>query len=255
MDRWRRVRHHVVPTLAPLVLAASVTGAAWPDFLAPPAAYSTTEVATVRRAWLSPTLHRGVEGPPAPMPLASYLALVDAPDVTAAAARHLGLAQYEVRMIGPDRYEADDHDGAHGVYRVIERRDGPPVAMRVTLSWGRRRGPLLGTISGSALTVMEFEAHGGQTLQRLDTYVVIDNAVVARLARWLVAVFGHLADAKLAHGFAVSAGVAAWARERPDEFCAWLATQPLDPGRRERLHALLGGCVTGAPQPARSVAR
>ena len=239
--------------VALIVLGASTaaSAAAWPAFLAPPAAYSPGEVAAIRRAWTAPTLHRTVEGPAAPMPLASYLALVDGPDVIAAAARHLGIADYEVRLIAPEWYEADDHEGAQGVYRVVEHRDG----RRVTLSWGRRHGSWLGTISGSALSVMRFEAHGRHTLQRLDTYVVIDNAIVAGLARSLIAIFGHIADRKLAHGFAVSAKVAAWAGDRPDEFCAWLADLPLEAERRSRLLAALSACAPDGTQTARSVAR
>jgi hypothetical protein len=252
-DRWRRLRRRLVPALATVALAASTAAgaAAWPAFLAPPDAYSPGEVATIRRAWTTPTLHRTVEGPAAPMPLASYQALVDAPDLTAAAARHLGVAGYEVRMLAPGWYEADDHEGAHGVYRVVGRGDG----RRVTLSWGSRRGPWLGTISGSALSVMQFEAHGQQTFQRLDVYVVIDNAVLAGLARSLVPIFGHIADRKLTHGFAVSAKVAAWASDRPEEFCAWLREQPLDAARRGHLIAALPRCAPGDDQAARSLTR
>ena len=251
-DSSWRVGRHVVPVVAPILLAASGVGhVTWPVFLPPPATYSPAEVSAVQRAWEAPTLHRAVEGPPAPMPLASYLALVDAPDLTAAAARHLGIAQYDVRKIGPDWYEAADDDGAHGVYRVLVREGN----RRVTLSWGSRHGALLGTISGSALTVMQFEARGNQTRQRLDTYVVIDNVVAAGLARVLVGAFGHVADRKLVHGFAVTAKVAAWASERPEEFCAWADTQPSDGEQRERLLATLPACADRDGQPARSVAR
>jgi hypothetical protein len=234
----------------PIALAATASGAAWPGFLPPPATYSSAEVFTIQRAWGAPTLHREVDGPPAPMPLAAYLVLVDAPELTAAAARHLGIAGYDVHEIAPDWYEADDHDGSRGVYRVLAREAG----RRVTLSWGSRRSALLGTISGSALTVLEFSPQDGRTLQRLDTYVVIDNAVAAGLARALVAVFGHVADRKLAHGFEVTAKVAGWASGHPDEFCAWAAAQPADLMRGRRLSATLPPCVGGG-HPVVSVAR
>lgn len=231
-------------------LVASAPAADWPGFLPPPEAYAPAEVFAIRRAWTDPTLHRVVEGPPASMPLASYLVLVDAPELTAAAARHLGIARYEVREVAPDWYEADDHDGSHGVYHVLVREDG----RRVTLSWGSRRSALLGTIRGSALTAVEFLADGERTRQRLDTYVVIDNIVAAGLARALVVIFGHVADRKLAHGFEVTAKVAAWASEHPDEFCAWAAAQPADHARGRRVSATLPPCVDGG-HPAASVAR
>jgi hypothetical protein len=50
-----------------------------------------------------------------------YLRFIDAPDMMAAAARHLGLTTYHVKVLGDDYYEADDgHGGARGVYRVLE---------------------------------------------------------------------------------------------------------------------------------------
>ena len=149
-----------------------------------------------------------------------YAAITD--ELVAAAARHLGIGHYDVREIGPDWYAADDHDGSRGVYHMLSRDDH----RRVTLSWGARQSALLGTVSGSALTVLTFTAEGDRTLQRLETYVVIDNAVAAGLARALVALFGHIADRKLARGFEMTARVASWAREHPDQFCVWLAAQP-----------------------------
>ena len=44
-----------------------------------------------------------------------------------------------------------------------------------------------------------------------------------------------LADAKLTAGFGITARVAAWALERPDEFCAWLAGSSVAPARRRPL--------------------
>jgi hypothetical protein len=131
---------------------------------------------------------------------------------------------------------------------VLARRDG----LRVTLSWGARRGALLGTIAGSALTVLRFTADGDRTRQRLDTYVVIDNRVAATLARALVALFGHIADQKLARGFEATAKVAAWVSEHPDEFCAWVAASAELPRRSPR-PATLPSCP-GVDHPA-SVAR
>jgi hypothetical protein len=187
--------------------------------------------ASVEQLWLAPTLTRTVEGDPARVPFELYLAFVDEPAVTAAAARHLGLARYEVEAIDGGWYRATDNDGASGVWRVLAREP----TRRVVLSRGEHSGRLLGHIGGSALTIIELESHGDRVRPKLTARVYIDNRVAAALARVLIAVFGHLADHKLTEGFRVTAGVAAWAAEQPQEFCAWLAEAPLPATRRARL--------------------
>src|SRR5207247_8510458 len=91
----------------------------WPAFLASRDGFRPEVVSTVERVWSEPTLHRTVHGRPARVPFAIYVAFVDSPDVTAAAARFRNLAPYEVEPLDEDRYLADDHDGARGVYRVL----------------------------------------------------------------------------------------------------------------------------------------
>src|SRR5581483_8514158 len=137
----------------------------------------------------------------------TYLTFVDAPDLTAAAARHLRIAHYDVTMIGPDWYRVDDHSGARGVYHVLARDEG----RRVILSWGSHAGRILGTIRGHALSVLDFEARGRETTQRLSAYVLIENAFAARLARLLAPAFGRVIDRKLTEGFRTTAKVAEWA--------------------------------------------
>lgn len=211
---------------------------AWPPFLPPAQSFSPAVAAGVERVWNNPTLSRSVEGEPAAVPVAIYVAFVDAPEVTAAAARHLTLANYEVRERDDGSYEADDHKGARGIYRVLVREN----RRRVILSRGSHSGPILGTIRGSALTVMDFEEQDGRTRPRLTAYVLIDNRVAATLARVLRLVFGHVADAKLVEGFTVTARVAAWAVQHSDEFCAWLDASPIPSVRREPLLDVLPHC-------------
>lgn len=110
------------------------------------------------------------------------------------------------------------------------------------ISWGRHRGWLLGTISGSALTVLDLRARDGRVDQSLTAYVRIDNAVAAALARLLVPVFGRLADRKLSEGFAVTASVAEWAVEHPTEFCDWLRREPLPADRKDPVLLVAPGC-------------
>jgi hypothetical protein len=199
--------------------------------------FSPDIVAAVERVWADPTLSRTVKGRTARVPIEAYLAFVDAPEVTAAAARFRKLARYEVQMMEDDWYRAEDRDGARGYYRVLVREP----KRRVILSRGEHSGSIIGTITGSALTVVDFEPSLGTTDQRLTAYVRIDNAVAAALARLIVWAFGFIADRKLAEGFAVTAQVAEWAVEQPAEFCQWLQREPVNGRQRERVQSALPG--------------
>jgi hypothetical protein len=210
----------------------------WPPFLPVRESFSPDTVAAVDRVWVEPTLTRTVKGRTAQVPFEVLIAFVDAPEVTAAAARFRKLARYEVQMMEDGWYRAEDHDGARGTYRVLVREP----RRRVILSRGEHSGRILGTITGSALTVVDFEPNSGGVDQRLTAYVRIDNAVAAALARLIVWAFGFIADRKLAEGLAVTGQVAEWAVEQPAEFCRWLAREPLGAGQRERLNSALPGC-------------
>jgi hypothetical protein len=223
-----------------VVTGAHAGGAEWPSFLPERANYSSPVAAAVQRLWTHPTFSRTVESKPADLPLVSYLRFVDAPDLTAAAARHLGVARYEVHARGDGWYEADDHDGARGVYLVLLRQGG----RRAIVSWGTHRSAILGAVSGTALTLLEFEDRRGRTAQRLTAYVDIENRAAAALTRLLLPVFGGIVDRKLVEGFTVTARVAAWARSEPDGFCAWLSRE-LEPGRREELLEVFRECPFG----------
>jgi hypothetical protein len=225
-----------------LLLTATATAPgespSWPPFLPAPDTFAADLRASIEHVWADPTLSRTVEGRPAAVPFDVYTAFVDAPDVTAAAARLLQLASYEVRALDENWYEADDHGGARGVYRVIARSQ----TRRVMISWGRHSGWLLGTIGGTALTVLDLSARDGRVDQSLTAYVRIENPVVAALTRLLVPIFGHLADRKLSEGFAVTASVAEWAVEHPTQFCEWLRQEPLPADRKQSMLLVAPGC-------------
>lgn len=225
-----------------LVLAATLAAAAaWPPFLPPPGALDPDAAAIVERVWREPTFTRIVDGGRAAVPFEVYLAFVDLPEVTAAAARHLGLARYEVHVLGPDQYRATDHEGAEGVYRVLVREGG----RRVVVSSGRHRGAILGTIEGHAVTVLDFDERDGVTTRRLSAWVLIESQVAAALARLLVPVFGTVVDRKLTEGFRVTERVTLWALQRPAEFCRWLAGERVAPARRAQLDTLVPVCEAG----------
>lgn len=129
------------------------------------------------------------------------------PEVTAAAARFRNIASYHIQPLDDDRNRADDGAGARGFSQVLHR-DG---LRRVVLSRGEHTGAMLGTISGSALTVIDAGADGDRVQPLLTAYVRIDDRVAASLAQILIASFGFLADYKLAEGLRVTKAVAEWA--------------------------------------------
>lgn len=213
-------------------------GLPWPSFLPPPESFPPDLAAAVERTWNNLTFTRTVAGRSARAPFDLYVALIDAPDVTAAAARFRRFAPHEVRALGEDWYEADDGDGSRGQYRVLVREP----RRRVMLSWGEHSSGLIGGIRGTALTVLALEPRGAEIDQDLTAHVRIDNRVAAALARVLIVPFGRLADRRLREGFESAARVAEWAVERPEEFCQWLRQAPVPPDRRTPVLAALGGC-------------
>ncbi len=187
----------------------------WPAFLPPRDGFPADVAAAVERTWIDRTLSRTVRGPSVRAPFDLYSALIDAPDVTAAAARYRSFSKDEVRLVGDDLYEADDHDGSRGFYRVLAReRD-----RRVMFSWGENSGSLLGTIRGDALTVLTLAPEDGRIGQALTAHVRIDNSFVAAVAR-----------------------VAEWATTQPGEFCGWLSRSGLPDARRAPIEGRVPGC-------------
>jgi hypothetical protein len=227
--------------LIPLVLMVPVlagAGERWPPSLPPRSALPPAIGAEVERIWTRPTITRHIQGERAVAPLDVYAALIDAPEVATAAARHLQLARYDVQRLGDDRFQVDDGSGAQGEYQVLARERG----RRVMLSRGRHTGRLFGTITGVALTEIQFEARDGHVAQRLTAWVLIENRFVAVLARVFVPLFGQVADRKLQEGFRVTARVAEWAAARPAEFCEWLGAQPFPPQTRQPVRMAVRGC-------------
>ena len=240
-------RHHAQRLLAAatilLTLATGARGAPaepWPALLGSREAFPPDVSAAVDRVWIEPTLSRTVKGRSARVPFDVYVAFLDTPEVTAAAARFRKLGSYEIQALDDDRYWASDGDGARGIAQVLRRE---PRRL-VLLSRGEHTGPILGTISGSALTILDLELRGDVVNPRLTAYVYIDNRVAAALARVLIPTFGFLADRKLGEGLRVTAQVAEWAIDRSGGFCEWLAREPLPPARRDRILAALSSCAT-----------
>jgi hypothetical protein len=213
----------------------------WPPFLRASGDYPADVAQSIGRLWLAPTFTRTVTADPASVPLAAFMKFVDAPDVTADLARHLGLTTYDVTVLGGDWYEAGDGNRTHGVYHVLMR----DAARRVIVSWGTHRSPIVGAIGGSALTRLEFADDAGRTTQRLVVNVIVDNALAAGVTRPILVLFGWLVDRKLAEALRTATATARWAHEHPAEFCSWLDSA-VAADRRVELRDVFGQCAGAA---------
>jgi len=245
---WSVREELLAAATALLALATGASGATanpWPSLLGSREAFPPDVSAAVERVWIEPTFSRTLNGRSAHVPFDVYVAFLDTPEVTAAAARFRKLATYEVRALDADRYWGTDGDGAQGVAQVLRREP----RRRVLLSRGQQTGRILGTIRGSALTILDLEPRGDGVDSRLTAYVHIDNRVAASVARLLVASFGLLADRKLGEGMRVTGEVAEWAVDPSGGFCDWLVREPLPPERRARILTALPACArrTGSP--------
>jgi hypothetical protein len=222
-----------------LILGAAIPTAAedstWPSFLPPRA--SVPEAPRVERIWAGETFRRTLTPAPVDVPLALYVALIDAPDVVAGAARQLGVATESVTSLGDGSWEVRSEKGSRAVYRVL----ASDPDRRVVLSHGHVM--VLGlAIPGSVLGVLELRDRTTSVDQRLTVHARIENAALALVAKFLVALLPSLADAELARGFRITAAVATWAGRERAEFCAWLGSTGLASPRI----ATAAGCETPA---------
>jgi hypothetical protein len=155
--------------------------------------------------------------PPIDAPLALYAALIDAPDVLAAAAARLGIADETAARRSDGGWELRSPRGAHAVYRVL--RHAPD--RRVVLGYGH--AVVWGfEIPGTVLGVLDLDDRAGAIRQRLAVRVRLESAVWRLIGRLAVVLLPGFVDQKLIHGFRAAAAVATWAaRDRP-AFCTWL---------------------------------
>jgi hypothetical protein len=72
--------------------------------------------------------------------------------------------------------------------------------------------------------------------------VRVENRFVAAVARVLIPFFSDTMDRRLGHVLRLTARVAEWAADHPEEFCPWLARQDVTPFRRARLLEAASGC-------------
>ena len=162
--------------------------------------------------------------------------------MTASAARFRKIYSYEVRVLDDDRYWGDDGDGGRGLAQVLRREP----RRRIFLSKGEHTGPVLGTISGSVLTILDLELQDGRVNPPLTAYVSIDNRTAATLARLLVPMLGFIADRKLGEGLRVTSAVTEWAMDRSGGFCNWFAHEKFPQRQRDRILAALPTCAVAS---------
>jgi len=233
---------HALTFVALLLGRAAQAADEFPPFLSRAGEFPPDVRAGIIRVWNEYTFTRVVDGRPARAPLEIYRLFVDHPDVTAAASRHLGVAKYRVRPLGPDQFAAEDGEGTTGTYHVLLKQ----AHRRVILSRGRHEGRVL-RVSGASLTILSFEPRTGadglpEVAQRVETFVHIENRVAAFFARVLLPLFSGYADRKIAETFNVTAAVSEWAAGTPAVFCAWLASPDGPPARPEAFAAAFPAC-------------
>jgi len=226
-----------------LLVAGRALAAEFPPFLPEPERFPPEIRSEIASVWRHHTLTRAVSGRPAHAPLELFRLFVDRPEVTAAASRHLALAKFRVRQLGSDLYEAEDGEGAEGTYRVLVR----DTYRRVILTWGRHSSRILGRITGASLTLLTFMPETGadgapRIAQRVETFVRIDNVLVAFFARILLPLYSGYADRKITQTFNVTAPVSEWAHEDPKTFCQWLGGQPEEARHRAEFTPLIPAC-------------
>lgn len=136
----------------------------------------------VREVRERPLLAHTVTGLPVNSGLPLYEFLLAHPDITAALARALGTAGYKVSPDGENGYRGEDGKGAKGHFVLVEQGEG----RRVYFAQGTYDKPLLPTIAGRMVLVLEYRMNGagdGPLENRLEGFVRIDTPIIGTLAK------------------------------------------------------------------------
>ena len=198
--------------------------ARWPPFL--PARNSVADAPLVEHVWAHVTFQRTLSARPVDVPLPLYAALIDAPDVLAAAATRLGIASEIAERRTDGTYEFRGPKGSRAVYRVLVSEPDRRVVLShgYMVVWGVQ-------VAGAVLGILAIEEREAGVVQQLTVYARVNNTVWALLTRVLFALLPSLADEQLSRGFRIAGAVATWAWRDRDEFCAWFNRSRLDSPR------------------------
>jgi hypothetical protein len=187
----------------------------WPPFL--PASAELRNAALVEDVWAHRTFERHLNAPPLHVPIVAYVALIDSPDILAAAARFRGLTDETAEEAGGGDFELRSPDGSRASYRVIWSEPN----RRVILSRGSR--VVFGlAVSAAVLGVLTVSNAQGPIQQDLRVVVQMDNPVLSLLTRAVRLILPSIADKELLRGFQLAHEVAEWAWWDRQGFCRWL---------------------------------
>jgi hypothetical protein len=206
-----------------LALASSPEAgdARWPPFLPP--RDSLSEASLVEQVWVNKTFQRSFSAPPLNVPMTLYAALIDSPDVVAAAAIQLGIANDTAERQVDGSYELRSSDGSRARYRVLVSE----ANRRVVFSHGHVVILRL-SVKGSVLGILDLHNHGDGIHQLLTVHAHVENTAWALLTKLILALLPSLADEELGRGFRIARDVATWALRDRGEFCAWLIDSRLE---------------------------
>lgn len=197
---------------------------AWPPFL--PHSGDKRSDDTVEQMWKKRTFERKLSPAPISVPMDLYAALINAPEIVAAAANHLRMTVATLDVVADRTYEWRSPDGSQALLRVLLSEP----TRQVTLSQGQLVVHGL-TIRGSVLGNLTLSSGEGGVQQQLATYVRIDNAILAWLTKALLPLMPRTVDAELSRGFEITGAVARWAWKDREEFCRWQETSRFAPER------------------------
>jgi hypothetical protein len=192
---------------------------AWPSFLPPPSQVPDADV--VQDLWKNVTFQRVVEAPQLNVSMPIYESIIDAPDILAAAANHLGLTDESADPVPDGGFELRSPDGSIARYRVLVREQ----ERRVILSQGTL---VLSGVAVKAAVLGELKISMSNNLihQNLTVFVRVKNPILSWFAHFVAYFLPKVADQELSRGFRLTHGVATWAASDPGEFCHWLASRP-----------------------------
>lgn len=193
----------------------------------------------VREVREHPLLAHTVSGLRVNSSLPLYEFLLSRPDITAALARALGAARYRVSRDGESGYRGEDGKGAKGHFVLVERGEG----RRVYFAQGTYDKPLLPTIAGRLVLVMEYRTNGPGDPgieNRIQGFVRIDTPIIGTLAKLARPLVKRAMDKKVQHLFEKVARLLDAASADPPEALRRLAEDgPRAPQDLETLRLLL----------------
>jgi hypothetical protein len=196
----------------------------WPPFLPHSADKRSDDL--VAQMWQKRTFERKLNPAPVSVPMDLYVALINAPEVVAAAANHLGMTTSTLNAVADRTYEWRSQEGSRALLRVLLSEP----TQQVTLSQAQLVVHGI-TIRGSVLGHLKLSSVEGGVHQELATYVRIDSAILAWLTKAFLPLMPRTVDAELSRGFEITGAVARWAWQDREEFCHWQETSRFAPER------------------------